>query len=142
MNPKTRQPIPEGKGIALNPSQLKQLIDAATNFLQQARECFADTTVKEYSAHLGYGTYITKKRNDFVDIRRYFKPGQEPQAIPTRKGSMLLKSEFERFLTIMPKIMEYFPAIAQLDSCDCMMENNQLAAMFCRNCNPFDYIDF
>lgn len=136
MDEATKRPVPDGKGIALNPYQLKLLVDAAPDVCSTVE----DDTI--YSNHLGYGIYITTERGDFIDIRRYFKPEHESKSLPTRKGSMLRKTEFERFIVLIPKLLEYFPAISELKPCECMSENNQLAAMFCRVCNPFDYIEF
>lgn len=128
------------KGIALIASQLKQLIDCAATINESAEKALRDMKNNEYSVHLGYGSYITVKNSygKWFDIRKFFKPDGCKDPIHTKKGAMINTDEFEKFVSIIPKILEHFPELQNVQACDCMFQGNQMAYFQCRACNPFD----
>lgn len=50
------------------------------------------------SWHLGYNVYVhVKENNPCVDIRQYWKPNDDSDIVPTRKGLCLRPFEFTVF---------------------------------------------
>lgn len=129
------QEIPTKKGISLKIIQLKTLMTAM--------DSIQETILKNeaQSWHLGYNVYVhVKENNPCVDIRQYWKPNEESDIVPTRKGLCLRPFEFTVFKGLLVDIENCLPELKNVKCCSERDDHqNQLGMLQCSICNPNDF---
>ena len=144
------QGVPTKKGICLNMTQVKTLLDCATSISEDADNLFANLQpgdIHKYALHIGYGSYISCEIFQglkYFDIRRYWVPpnteqGTEP--IPTTKGCKLHEDQFALFKDQKDLLYEIIPELSDIEDCKCLFDN-QLQFLSCARCNPFDCLNW
>lgn len=141
---------PTKKGIALNPIQVKTLLDCLDSISDDADLIFAmlkDGDKFEYSIHLGYGAYITCERfngRKYYDVRLYWIPPNcdTKSAVPTTKGVKLREDEFGLLKGQSDILYMIMPELGEISDCTCMVGGNQLEFLTCGRCNPFDCVNW
>jgi hypothetical protein len=126
------QDKPTKKGISLKIHQVKSLAD----IMETIRENLDKNL--EMKWHLGCNVYVTvRENNPCVDIRQYWKPPQQEESVPTKKGLCLRPEEYknvekhwEEIKYAMPELETFVPCYHQDDHL------NQIGMWRCSACNP------
>ena len=136
--------VPLKKGISLTLPRFKML-EFNKELLTEALEmCEKRELGRKVSYHLGAGVYASVTPQwTYVDIRQYFLPEDASESggdiLPTKKGLMLNCYEWKRLWDSLADIEQATPELEDTLVC---MENeshqNQLAALSCKECNPFE----
>ena len=132
------------KGISLTLPRFKML-EFNKELLTEALEmCEKRELGRKVSYHLGAGVYASVTPQwTYVDIRQYFLPEDASDSggdiLPTKKGLMLNSYEWKKLWDSLADIEQVTPELEDTLVC---MENkshrNQLAALSCKECNPFE----
>ena len=136
--------IPQKKGVTLGIRQARNLIDCIGSADAQATAEWTDLPSEakpESFHHLGYGLYLkiyVFNGQRFYDVRRYWRPFSEPNAVPTKAGLNMNSEELKKLIASVPALEETLPELRDVQTCDCQMQGNQLASLRCTECNPFD----
>jgi hypothetical protein len=95
------------------------------------------TQNREESHHLGYNVFLSvREENPCVDIRQYWKPTEDSEVVPTRRGLCLRPSEFQSFSDLLGHIENSLPELVDVERCD---HQNQMGMFECNICNPDEY---
>jgi hypothetical protein len=126
------------KGISLKLHQVKSLSDAM-NLIQESLE-----KNEELKWHLEYNVYVSvRENNSCIDIRQYWKPPQQDESVPTRKGLCLRPQEHDNFAKHWESIKNAIPELETFVPCYQQDDHlNQLGMLRCPACNPDDYINW
>ena len=81
--------------------------------------------------HIGGGHYGFR----CVDFRKWFRPRDQKDPKPTRKGNALNLDQWVRMRKIVEAINNDHPVLAA--ALPCYMEDGHLATFECRECYPF-----
>ena len=95
--------------------------------------------------HLGCGWYVTVKSNfACVNIRKYWIPNGEKEEVPSRFGIALRLPEWSQLVLGVDTVNDMAPEIAGAVPCDFQESHmgNQMCFFACKECNPFEEIDF
>ena len=137
--------IPQKKGVTLGLRQAKNLIDCIPTLDEKVTcewmEISADTKPESFT-HLGFGLYMkvyTYNGHRFYDVRRYWRPFGEPNAVPTKTGLNLNSQEFQKLVGSVGALQSTLKELETIEPCTCDLQGNQLASLQCPECNPFDF---
>ena len=105
---------------------------------ESIEKCKKDENFQDFKVHIGGGVYATIDKNfKKVDFRRFWKPTDEEQPIPTKSGISLTFEEFRLFVSLIPEI-ETVDAFKNAKLCILSDDHqNQEGALRCFECNPF-----
>ena len=120
---------------------MKNILDIAETLLEKAEQ----SKESEYVWHLGYGVYITVAPYNgliYVDIRKFWKPDTFKEPVPTKSGLKMIRAEWSNFLDILSVIGVKYPELFDVQPCEYLFEGNQLGFLGCKQCNPFDYLNW
>jgi len=91
--------------------------------------------------HIGGGVFVSVS-NDYrcVDIRRFWRPKDEPAETATRNGLSIRLTEFDAFVKCVEELGKMEPSIVLPDliHANRIDHSNQMAMIECIECNPFD----
>lgn len=129
------QEIPTKKGISLKMIQLKNLLSV----MDSVQETLSKNEAQSW--HLGYNAYIqVRENNPCVDIRQYWKPNEESDIVPTRKGLCFRPFEFNALKDLLPDIENCLPELKDVECCSERVDHqNQQGMLQCNICNPNDF---
>ena len=135
------------EGVALKLSQTRNLFDAIETIDAAADEEWKtlEGQKAEYLVHLGYGTFLKVYLYNglrYYDVRRYWRPPTQYDAVPTKTGLNMNKSEFEKLRSVREAMFTALPQLHEVLACDCITQGNQLASLRCVECNPFHNLDY
>ena len=140
--------IPTRCGIALSLRQTKLLLDVVDTVdctVDKEWASLNDEEKPEHFIHLGFGAYLKVYKFNgerYYDVRRYWKPPQSTEVVPTKTGLHMNRQEFEKLKQVQTSLLSTFPELFDIVPCDCMTQGNQLAALRCPECNPFHHSDW
>ena len=91
--------------------------------------------------HIGGNIFLTvRSDNPCVDLRKYWKPENEENLVPTKKGICLRPAEY---ITLKSHVSTLEKEVPQLETIlPCFMRDdhqNQLGMLRCATCNPLEY---
>ena len=133
---------PEGKSIRLCAVQTKMLLDGLDiidNGATIAWEHLDAEAKHEYQYHLGFGVNLTLslfRNSRFYDIRRWWIPPNQTNAVATRTGITLNTDQAKLIREARDKIIQTVPELEEIGPCECWLENSYIN---CRRCNPHKY---
>ena len=91
----------------------------------------------EYLVHLGYGTFLKVYLYNglrYYDVRRYWRPPTQYDAVPTKTGLNMNKTEFEKLRSVREAMFTALPQLHDVSACDCITQGNELASFHCVEC--------
>ena len=136
---------PTTKGIRLTLMQFKNLTTGMDSSVSPAFATDDGTesyrAIKDVSFHVGANVFVkVTKDNPCVDIRQYWKPPNQDDLVPTKKGLCLRPSEYKLFRECVPDIEKSLPELKNVIPCYMRDDhNNPLGMLSCDYCNPHDY---
>ena len=75
-----------------------------------------------------------------MDIRRFWKPDDALEPVPTRKGVTLNKTKLAKLLQAVEEVRECVPELNDTELCAFSESHqNQLGMLSCKECTPFGY---
>ena len=94
----------------------------------------------KYRHHIGGAWYVSVTTGyRCVDFRKFFVPVGEMEPKPTRRGIALRIREWEQMPQLVQKINDKNPELGTAFQCYLQDDhNNQMGALECRECHPFD----
>ncbi|KAK3085487.1 hypothetical protein FSP39_004116 [Pinctada imbricata] len=124
------------KGISLNLTQIKALIDILEDGIEDNRR-----KNQEFSWHLGANVFVSvRKDNPCIDVRLNWRPPQGKEVVPTKVGLCLRPDEYECLKDNITDIKGHLPELITVVPCYMRDDHqNQIGMLKCRNCNPDDY---
>ena len=131
--------FPSKKGVSLPLTVWKNLVvntDILSEALEKEERGYLTDKV---SVHIGGGQYASvNTAYPCIDIRQFWLPEDAQEPMPTRKGIILKRSEWQELLSAIPKIAAAVPELAIVQRCvERDDHQNQLGALRCQECNPF-----
>jgi hypothetical protein len=133
-----KKTIPTKKGISLTLHQIKSLSDKF--------DCLDEALSQneELKCHLGYNVFVSvQKDNPCVDIRRYWKPPNHDESVPTKKGLCLRPEEYKNLKSRWQDIENSLPELETFVLCyDRDNHLNQIGMLRCTACNPDDFVNW
>jgi hypothetical protein len=113
---------PTKKGVSLNLERYKMLIEWHYDSIFEALQlCKAKKLPEKKTFHLGRGFYATVTPDNgycSVDIRKYFRPDDSSDMLPTKKGvflSMVMLKNLK--LAVHPRILACTPEYLKVNIC-------------------------
>lgn len=105
---------------------------------------YIDNTGKmdeEVQWHVGGGVFVSLSPGySTVDIRRYWKPDNVQEPIPTKKGVTLNKHKLSRLIDALEEMHESVQELNATEPCVLSESHqNQLGMLSCPECTPFGY---
>lgn len=127
--------FPTKKGISL-PLQLFKTLTLSTDLIDTAL-----AKKEELNYHVGANIFISVKSDGpCVNIRIYWKPENEENLVPTKKGICLRPLEYGKLKSHLSSIEKAFPELETTEPCFLQEDHqNQLGMLRCAVCNPQEY---
>ena len=101
------------KGVSLSLTQFKELTDILEEDIDQSLQKNEASTW-----HLGANVYVTvRKDNPCVDIRLYWRPPNQKEAVPTRRGLCLRPVEYDYLKEHIVEITTHLPELTSVVPC-------------------------
>lgn len=127
--------FPTKKGISL-PLQLFKTLTLSTDLIDTAL-----AKKEELNYHVGSNIFISVKSDSpCVNIRKYWKPENEENLVPTKKGICLRPLEYGKLKSHLSSIEKAFPELETTEPCFLQEDHqNQLGMLRCAVCNPQEY---
>ena len=127
--------FPTKKGISLKLDIFKSLelsLDMIDSALQNK---------EDLQYHMGSNIFCTvKKDSPCVDIRQYWRPPNQKELVPTKKGLCLRPVEYRTLKSRVSELHKVIPELQTLVPCFLREDHmNQLGMLQCSNCNPLEY---
>ena len=129
--------------IRLNPIQAFQMFNALETIEDLAEEAWkklSDGSKKEYSCHIGWNVFVTLlefRGEKYFDVRRWWVPPSQANAVPTKIGIRLSKSNVATLKNFRADLVAAVPEIGDVGPCDCFLGTQFLT---CLRCNPYWYV--
>ena len=127
--------FPTKKGISLNLELFKSLA-LATDMVDTAMNKNEDLHY-----HIGGNIFLTvRSDNPCVDIRKYWKPENEVNLVPTKKGICLRPTEYVNLKSHVSNLEKEVPQLETIVPCFMRDDHqNQLGMFRCPTYNPLEY---
>lgn len=129
---------PTKKGISLKLHQIKSLSDKM-DFIDESLDKHEEGTW-----HLGHNVYVSlQENNPCVDIRHYWRPPNQNEIVPTKKGLCLRPTEYGNLKKFWKDIEQSLPELETFVFCIDQDDHlNQEGMLRCPACNPNDYLNW
>lgn len=90
-----------------------------------------------YKEHIGGGTYVSvSEQYNGVDFRRYWKPEDAQEPVPTKSGIYLPVAQWK---ALKSQLNELYAAHSELLIAEDCFHQNQMGQVGCCECDPFGY---
>ncbi len=134
---------PTKKGICLtleNWLDLKMIFDDIAKEVKQLN----GTEEVNYCQHIGRNVYVTVcTRWPNVDIRQWWKPEENGELVPTKKGISLRLDEWEKLTKLAGTLHKVVPELSYAIPCNMRGDHqNQQGMLACSHCNPNSCADW
>ena len=96
---------------------------------------------KDLHYNIGGNIILTvRSDNPCVDIRKYWKPENEVNLVPTKKGICLRPTEYVNLKSHVSNLEKEVPQLETIVPCFMRDDHqNQLGMLRCPTCNPLEY---
>lgn len=127
--------FPTKKGISLN-LQLFKTLTLSIDLIDTAL-----AKKEDLNYHIGANIFLTIKGDSpCVNIRKYWKPENEENLVPTKKGICLRPLEYLNLKLHLSSIEKAVPELETIEPCFLQDDHqNQLGMLRCAMCNPLEY---
>lgn len=138
------QLYPTKKGVTLTLSRWRMLEFSQKDLDKYFEDYLSGSISEEHSIHLGGGIYVTvNNKFPVINIRHWWKPNDETEPKPTKRGLILNRDKWSLLKDVMTLIRDFVPELNDASiGCDEEDHQNQLGMLRCRECNPFDYVNY
>ena len=139
-----RSTYPTKKGVTLSLLRWRVLELRKDNIDKYFQDFYEDLGNEEQSIHLGGGIYATMNYEyPVVNIRHWWKPNEGTEPKPTKRGIILNNAKWKQLKNAMDIMRDFVPELNSVsDGCDQIDHQNQIGMLRCKECNPFDYVNY
>ncbi|XP_069109811.1 uncharacterized protein [Argopecten irradians] len=130
--------FPTKKGIALNPTRWKRLVDRCSGTIDDTIEKVKKGELVDIKLHLGGNLYVSINSGyGCVNIRRWYMPKDEDGGlVPTRQGIALNFEQWDKLKDCMLLLPDFIgDELDDVRLCE-DTHHNQMEMIECFDCNP------